>query len=358
MSGEWLLFIDRDGTIIEEPADEQVDSLGKLRLLPGVIPALIELRRAGYRLVLVSNQDGLGTASFPEADFHAPQDFLRALLASQGIEFDAEFFCPHFPADDCACRKPRTGLLTDFLAAHAPDPRHSFVIGDRDTDMALAANLGLEGLRVRADGADGASWPAIVDRLCRPDRRARIERRTKETDIAVSVALDRTAPVAISTGIGFFDHMLEQVARHGGFALELTCRGDLEVDEHHTVEDCALALGQALREALGDKRGIARFGFLLAMDEAQAQVAVDLSGRPYALFEGSFGREAVGGLPTELVPHFFRSLADSLGAAIHVQVRGENTHHMVEACFKGVGRALRQALRIEGTELPSSKGVL
>jgi imidazoleglycerol phosphate dehydratase HisB len=211
---------------------------------------------------------------------------------------------------------------------------------------------------VRADGADGATWAAIVDRLCRPDRCARIERRTKETDIAVSVALDRTAPVAISTGIGFFDHMLEQVARHGGFALELSCRGDLEVDEHHTVEDCALALGQALREALGDKRGIARFGFLLAMDEAQAQVAVDLSGRPYAVFEGSFGREAVGGLPTELVPHFFRSLADSLGAAIHVQVRGENTHHMVEACFKGVGRALRQALRIEGTELPSSKGVL
>jgi len=358
MSRERLLFIDRDGTIIEEPADEQVDSLQKLRLLPGVIPALLELRRAGYRLVLVSNQDGLGTAAFPEADFHAPQDFLRRLLASQGVEFDAEFFCPHFPADDCACRKPRTGLLTDFLAAHVPDPQHSFVIGDRDTDMQLAANLGLEGLRVRADGAGGNTWESIVERLCRSDRRARIERRTKETDIAVSVALDRTAPIAISTGIGFFDHMLEQVARHGGFALELSCRGDLEVDEHHTVEDCALALGQALREALGDKRGIARFGFLLAMDEAQAQVAVDLSGRPYAVFEGSFGRDAVGGLPTELVPHFFRSLADSLGAAIHVQVRGENTHHMVEACFKGVGRALRQALRIEGSELPSSKGVL
>jgi imidazoleglycerol-phosphate dehydratase/histidinol-phosphatase len=358
MSGERLLFIDRDGTIIEEPADEQVDSLHKLRLLPDVIPALLELRRAGYRLVLVSNQDGLGTASFPEPDFRIPQDFLRRLLASQGIEFDAEFFCPHFPADDCTCRKPRTGLLTEYLAANPPDPQRCFVIGDRDTDMQLAANLGLEGLRVRADGADGTTWAAIVERLCRPDRRARIERRTKETDIVVSVALDRTAPVAISTGIGFFDHMLEQVARHGGFALELSCRGDLEVDEHHTVEDCALALGQALREALGDKRGIARYGFLLAMDEAQAQVAVDLSGRPYAVFEGRFGREAVGGLPTELVPHFFRSLADSLGAAIHVQVRGENTHHMVEASFKGVGRALRQALRIEGTELPSSKGVL
>jgi imidazoleglycerol-phosphate dehydratase/histidinol-phosphatase len=358
VSSERMLLIDRDGTIIEEPADEQVDSLSKLRLLPGVIPALLELRRAGYRLVLVSNQDGLGTPSFPEPNFREPQDFLRTLLASQGIEFDAEFFCPHFPADDCACRKPRTGLLTEFLAARELDREHSYVIGDRETDMQLAANLGIEGLRVRADGAEGATWEAIVQRLCRPDRRARVERRTKETEIVVAVALDRTAPVAIATGIGFFDHMLEQVARHGGFSLELNCRGDLEVDEHHTVEDCALALGQALREALGDKRGIGRYGFLLAMDESQAQVAIDLSGRPYAVFEGRFGREAVGGLPTELVPHFFRSLADSLGAAIHVQVRGENTHHMVEACFKGVGRALRQALCIEGTELPSSKGVL
>jgi len=258
MSGERILFIDRDGTIIEEPADEQVDSLQKLRLLPGVIPALLELQRAGYRLVLVSNQDGLGTDSFPEPTFREPQDFLRTLLVSQGIEFDAEFFCPHFPGDGCDCRKPRTGLLTEFLAARALDRRRSFVIGDRDSDMQLAANLGLEGLRVRSDGADGATWQAIVERLCRPDRRARVERRTRETQIDVEVGLDRTAPVAISTGIGFFDHMLEQVARHGGFALELRCKGDLEVDEHHTVEDCALALGQALREALGDKRGIAR----------------------------------------------------------------------------------------------------
>jgi imidazoleglycerol-phosphate dehydratase/histidinol-phosphatase len=358
MSGERILFIDRDGTIIEEPPDEQVDSLQKLRLLPGVIPALLDLQRAGFRLVLVSNQDGLGTNSFPEPTFREPQDFLRTLLNSQGIEFDAEFFCPHFPADGCDCRKPRTGLLTEFLAAHALDPKASFVIGDRDTDMQLAANLGIEGLRVRADGADGATWAAIVARLCRPDRTARVERRTKETAIEVTVGLDRTAPVVIATGIGFFDHMLEQVARHGGFSLELTCKGDLEVDEHHTVEDCALALGQALREALGDKRGIARYGFLLPMDESLAQVAIDLSGRSYAVFEGKFGRESVGGLPTELVPHFFRSLADSLGAAIHVNVRGENSHHMVEACFKGVGRALRQAFRIEGTELPSSKGVL
>jgi imidazoleglycerol-phosphate dehydratase/histidinol-phosphatase len=362
VNGERVLFIDRDGTIIEEPPDEQVDRLAKLRLLPDVIPALLELRRAGYRLVLVSNQDGLGTASFPEAQFRESQDFLRTLLASQGVEFDAEFFCPHFPADGCDCRKPRTGLLTGYLAEHPFDPTNSYVIGDRDTDMELAANLGIEGLRVRADGSDGATWKAIVERIIerqgRHERLALVRRKTKETDIEVKVNLDRTAPVAIATGIGFFDHMLEQVARHGGFALELACRGDLHVDEHHTVEDCSLALGSALREALGDKVGIARYGFLLPMDEAQARVAIDLSGRPYAVFDGRFGREAVGGLPTELVPHFFRSLAENLGAAIHIEVRGENSHHMVEACFKGVGRALRQAFRIEGSELPSSKGVL
>jgi len=358
MSAERILFIDRDGTIIEEPADRQIDSLQKLRLMRGVVPALLALKRAGYRLVLVSNQDGRGTPSFPEHTFREPQDFLRALLSSQGIEFDAEFFCPHFAQDGCDCRKPGIGLLTEFLAARSLDLRHSYVIGDRDTDMQLAANLGVQGLRVRNEGTPEETWPAIAERLCHLERCARVSRRTKETQVEVAVDLNRSAPVAISTGIGFFDHMLEQIARHGGFSLELSCRGDLQVDEHHTVEDCALALGQALREALGDKRGIARFGFLLPMDEARAQVAIDLSGRPYAIFEGKFGRDAVGGLPTELVPHFFRSLGESLGAAIHVQVLGENTHHMVEACFKGVGRALRQALRVEGTELPSSKGVL
>jgi imidazoleglycerol-phosphate dehydratase/histidinol-phosphatase len=358
MTGARVLFIDRDGTLVEEPPDEQVDSLQKIRLLPGVIPALLELKRAGYRFVLVSNQDGLGTETFPEPAFREPQDFLRLLFASQGIEFDAEFFCPHRPQDGCECRKPRTGLLDAYLREHPIDPRHSYVIGDRDTDLQLAANLGLQGLRVRADGAEGATWQAIVDRLGSPERAATVVRKTKETDVHVRVNLDRPGPVAIATGIGFYDHMLEQVARHGGFALELTCVGDLAVDEHHTVEDCALALGQALRQALGDKVGIARFGFVLPMDEAQAQVAIDLSGRPYPVFEGTFGRDSVGGLPTELVPHFFRSLAESLGAALHVRVTGENTHHMVEACFKATGRALRQAVRIEGTELPSSKGTL
>jgi imidazoleglycerol-phosphate dehydratase / histidinol-phosphatase len=358
MNGERILFIDRDGTLIEEPADEQVDSLAKLRLMPGVIPALLRLRDAGFRFVLVSNQDGLGTPAFPEASFREPQEYLRDLLASQGIRFEAEFFCPHRAEDGCACRKPRTGLLREFLAGRAIDRGASFVIGDRDTDLVLAANLGIAGLCIRRNGSDDETWEAVARRLTRPARTARVERRTRETAIEASVDLDRTVPVRIATGIAFFDHMLEQVARHGGFALTLACRGDLEVDEHHTVEDCALALGEALRQALGDKRGIARYGFLLPMDEARAQVAIDLSGRPYAAFEGRFNREAVGGLPTELVPHFFRSLADSLGAAVHISVQGENTHHMIEACFKGLGRALRQAVRVEGAELPSSKGVL
>jgi imidazoleglycerol-phosphate dehydratase/histidinol-phosphatase len=281
------------------------------------------------------------------------------LFESQGISFDETFICPHFESDACDCRKPRTGLLTRFLAKHSLDTTMSAVIGDRDTDLELGANLGIGALRVLRDGGEEASWPGIVARLtAMAPRRAEVRRTTRETDISVRVDLDAESPVSIDTGLGFFDHMLEQVARHGGFALELECRGDLEVDEHHTVEDCALALGQALREALGDKRGIARFGFLLPMDESLAQVAIDLSGRPFAVFEGRFSRERVGELPTELVPHFFRSLGEALGAAIHVQVRGDNNHHMIEACFKGVGRALRQAIRIEGRELPSSKGVL
>jgi imidazoleglycerol-phosphate dehydratase/histidinol-phosphatase len=353
------LFIDRDGTLIEEPLDEQVDSFPKLRFMPGVLPALLDLQAAGYRLVMVSNQDGLGTASFPQADFDGPHRLMMQVFESQGVRFDAVLICPHHPGDDCDCRKPRTRLVDEYLAGSPMDPGRSFVIGDRDTDLELARNLGIGAVRILLDGGADFSWEAAARCLSRAHaRRGHVTRQTRETDIEVSVDLDQELPVEISTGIGFFDHMLEQVARHGGFSLRLACRGDLQVDEHHTVEDCALALGQALREALGDKRGIGRFGFLLPMDESQAQVAIDLSGRPYAVFEGRFMRERVGELPTELVPHFFRSLGETLGAAIHVSVRGENTHHMVEACFKSVGRALRQAFRVEGTELPSSKGVL
>jgi imidazoleglycerol-phosphate dehydratase/histidinol-phosphatase len=237
------------------------------------------------------------------------------------------------------------------------DPARSRVIGDRGTDVELAARLGIGAIRIEA--GDDEAWPRLADELtARAPRRGSCTRRTRETDVEVTADLDRTDPVAISTGIGFFDHMLEQVARHGGFSLTLACRGDLHVDEHHTVEDSALALGEALRAALGDKRGIGRYGFVLPMDESEARVVLDLSGRAYSAFAAPFAREAVGGLPTELVPHFFRSLADALGAAIHVEARGENTHHMVEACFKSLGRALRQAVRLEDDALPSTKGVL
>ncbi len=352
------LFIDRDGTLIEEPPDEQVDRLDKVRLVPGVMAALTALKRSGYRFVMVTNQDGLGTASFPQQTFQEVQDFVLALFASQGIEFADILICPHLPEDCCDCRKPKTRLIDEYLTRAPIDPTRSAVIGDRPTDLELARRLGLPGLQVTSDGSPELTWEAIARSLTERHRAATVARMTRETNVTVKVDLDAEGPLRIATGIGFFDHMLEQVARHGGFALELECKGDLQVDEHHTVEDTALALGQAIRQALGDKRGIARYGFLLAMDEAEAQVALDLSGRAYFVFEGRFNREAVGGLPTELVPHFFRSLADALGAALHLTVRGENTHHMVESCFKGVGRSLRQACRVEGEALPSSKGVL
>ena len=349
-----VLFLDRDGTLIEEPADEQVDTLEKVRLVPGVIPALLELKSAGYEFVIVSNQDGLDTDAFPREDFERVREHMLALFASQGIVFAEEFYCPHTDADRCECRKPRAGLLTKYLATKELEPTASAVVGDRDTDLQLAQNLGLRGFKL----GDDVSWTDIAHALGRQPRQARVDRRTNETSIRAEVDLDRTQTPEISTGIGFFDHMLEQLGKHGGFALRVTCEGDLQVDEHHTVEDVALTLGDALRRALGDKRGIGRYGFVLPMDEAEAQVSLDLGGRPYLVFEGDFGRDRVGELPTELVEHFFRSLAETLKAAIHVRVRGDNAHHMIESCFKGLARCLRQACAREGSELPSTKGVL
>jgi imidazoleglycerol-phosphate dehydratase/histidinol-phosphatase len=351
-----VLFVDRDGTLIEEPEDHQVDSLQKVRFMPGVFAALAELRRRGFRLAMVTNQDGLGTHSFPRASFEEPQNFVLEAFKSQGIEFEAVFVCPHLPSDGCSCRKPKIGLVKDYLRDAGVRLEDCAMIGDRESDLQFALNLGVRGLLVRKQGDPAHTWPEIVRALTA--RQARLERQTKETHIQVRAGLDETAPITVSTGIGFFDHMLEQLAKHGGFALELTCKGDLHIDEHHTVEDCALALGECLRRALGNKVGIARYGFLLPMDEAEAKVAIDLSGRAFAQFEGRFPREQVGGLPTELVPHFFHSLAETLGAAVHIGVTGENTHHMIEACFKGVGRALRQAFRRESDELPTTKGLL
>ena len=353
-----VLFIDRDGTLIEEPADFQVDALDKVRLVNDVIPALIELSRSGYRLVIVSNQDGLGTDSFPEQDYRICQEHMLALFSSQGITFDEIFVCPHLPEEGCECRKPRAGLLTRFLAETDIDLGRSAVIGDRETDIQLAEKIGVAGFLLGSNNENEISWPEIVDALCCADRRSSVARKTNETNISAAVNLDVTVPVSISTGIGFYDHMLEQIAKHGGFSLVLNCDGDLNVDEHHTVEDTAICLGSALRDALGNKRGVGRYGFVVPMDESEARVSIDLSGRGSFVFNGKFPREIVGELPTEMVEHFFRTLAETLGAALHIDVQGENAHHMVEACFKSVGRVLRQAIRRDGDEMPSTKGTL
>ncbi|MFW5927321.1 MAG: bifunctional histidinol-phosphatase/imidazoleglycerol-phosphate dehydratase HisB [Wenzhouxiangella sp.] len=355
MSYRKILFIDRDGCLIEEPPDEQVDSFAKFRLMPEVIPALRRLKEGGYRFVMVSNQDGLGTEAFPEEDFAGPQALLLQILSSQGIEFDAIHVDRSLPADNAPTRKPGIGMLLDYLRDPGLDRDRSAVIGDRQTDLQLAENMGLQGYLI---DPPERGWTAVASAILGAERTGTVRRTTRETDIDLRVNLDRASPVSIATGIGFFDHMLEQIAAHAGFSLELRCSGDLEVDEHHSVEDCALALGTALDRALGDRSGIGRYGFVLPMDESLARVAVDLSGRPAFVFRGEFPRESVGGLHTEMVRHFFASMAQTLRAAIHIEVRGENTHHMVEACFKGLGRALRPALARTGTDTPSTKGML
>jgi len=350
-----ILFIDRDGVLIEEPADEQIDSFEKFRLVSGVVPALLRLRDAGFEFVMVSNQDGLGTPSYPRESFEGPQALLLQILASQGIAFREVLIDEHFPTDNSPNRKPGIGMVMHYLRDRRVDLDASAMVGDRDTDMQFASNLGVRGFRL---GAGHYQWSDIAHALADAPRTASIERITKETKIRVSIDLDCVADPVVLTGHGFFDHMLEQLGKHGGFALEVQCAGDLHIDEHHTVEDCALALGAALKAALGDKRGIGRYGFTLPMDETQASAALDFSGRPYFVFDGQFPRERVGDLATEMVPHFFRSLCETAGLNLQLSVRGDNTHHMVEACFKAVARALRQAIRREGSELPSTKGVL
>lgn len=353
-----IAFIDRDGTLIQEPTDFQVDRLDKIRLVNNVIPALRDLREAGYDLVMVSNQDGLGTSSFPSEDFESCQNFLLELFASQGIHFQEILICPHRPEEACPCRKPKVGLLLNYLRRTDWDRERSFVVGDRENDRDLAAAMGLTFYRVDSPFAPGLSWPSIVQSAVHCDRQAHVERQTRETAISVRVNLDRAEPVAFKSGIGFFDHMLEQLARHAGISLEIQARGDLHIDEHHTVEDTAIVLGQALKKALGDKRGISRYGFTLPMDEAAAEVLLDLGGRSAFVWDVPLRREAIGGLAAEMVPHFFRSLSESLGANLHVRARGENEHHIVESIFKAFARTFRQAAKREGRELPSSKGVL
>ena len=355
-----ILFVDRDGTLIEEPDDFQIDSYEKLRFVEGVIPAMLHLRDAGYEFVIITNQDGLGSEHYPQEQFDGPHGLMMQVFASQGVVFRDVLIDRSWPHDNAPTRKPGIGLALPYLQDRSIDWSRSAMVGDRDSDIAFAQNLGIRGFRLRNARFDGGEWDwsGIAHALADRPRIAQVRRDTRETRIRVKVDLDRPAEPRISTGLGFFDHMLEQIGKHGGFALELECQGDLHIDEHHTVEDSALALGQALREALGDKRGIGRYGFTLPMDESLATAALDFSGRPYLVFSGRFARERVGDLPTELVPHFFRSLCESAGLNLNLNVQGDNDHHKVEACFKATARALRQAVRREGSELPSTKGML
>ncbi|HEX5420704.1 MAG TPA: imidazoleglycerol-phosphate dehydratase HisB [Gammaproteobacteria bacterium] len=386
-----ILFVVRDGALVEQPAGEVRDALAALRLVEGVIPALLRLCGAGYELVVLAeeaaakptgrerNADeaaarpsgrdrdaGAAPGIPPDPGAHGiahdreREAFLQALFASQGIRFAAVLRCPHGGADRaCGCLRPGVELVREYLPADAMDRERSAVVGASAVDLEFAKNVGLRGFLLGGDSAGRVTtWAAVDHALLDRPRKARVLRKTRETEIRVELDLDREAEPRIATGIAFFDHMLEQLGKHGGFELAVSCRGDLEVDEHHTVEDVALALGQALRQALGDKRGIQRYGFVLPMDEAEAEISLDLGGRPYLVFEGAFPRDRVGGLPTELVPHFFRSLTETLGAALHVKLHGENAHHMVEAAFKGVARTLRQACARSGEALPTTKGLL
>lgn len=353
-----VAILDRDGTLVVEPPDEQIDALGKIRLADGVVPALRELVERGYRLLVVTNQDGLGSASYPRAAFDEVEAFLADLFASQGVRFETVLVCPHRAADGCRCRKPEPALVDDYLRGQAIDRARSAVVGDRDSDLELARRLGLRGFRVAARGDAEHGWARVVRRILEGDRRAEVERTTNETAVRARVDLAGDRPASIATGVGFLDHLLAQLAAHGGFELAVAARGDLDVDVHHTVEDVALVVGEALRRALGERRGIARYGFTTAMDDSVAAVALDLSGRPFARFRGRFDGERIGALPAALVPHWFRSFATALGATLHVAVRGEDDHHKAEAAFKATGRALRQAMRLDGSGVPSTKGSL
>ena len=352
-----ILFIDRDGTLVEEPHDEQVDALEKIRFKPGVFRWLSFLReKTDFLFVMVSNQDGLGTDAFPEDTFWPSHNFILEALRGEGITFDDILIDSHFPADNAPTRKPQTGLVKKYMDNADYDLAHSYVIGDRDTDALFAQNIGCKAVILN----DHTTWKEAAEQIFDGERTAHITRTTKETDISVSVTLDGTGKADISTGLGFFDHMLEQIARHGQMDLIIHTKGDLHVDEHHTIEDTALALGQCLLEALGTKRGIERYGFSLPMDDCHAHVCLDFGGRPWLIWKTEFHRERIGDVPTEMFYHFFKSLSDAARINLYIEADGDNEHHKAEAIFKALARALRAAVRrdICHYELPSTKGTL
>lgn len=357
------LLIDRDGTLIREPEDEQIDSYEKLQFLPGVITHLAQIvRETDYELLMVTNQDGLGTECFPEHTFWPAHQKMLDILEGEGIRFADILIDRSFPHENLPTRKPGTGLLLPYLHRDT-DWAHSWVIGDRETDMILAERLGAGGIFIGKQSPKAttcvAQWSEIAHLLLRQSRRANVRRQTHETDIRIQLNLDGTGQSQISTGLGFFDHMLDQLARHGGIDLQISVQGDLHIDEHHTVEDTALSLGQAFDQALGSRKGISRYGFLLPMDDSLAQVAIDFGGRPWLVWEADFRREKIGDMPTELFSHFFKSFSDQARCNLNIRASGQNEHHLIEAIFKGFARAIRHAITRQGDgQLASTKGVL
>ncbi|GAA4007979.1 bifunctional histidinol-phosphatase/imidazoleglycerol-phosphate dehydratase HisB [Hymenobacter fastidiosus] len=364
-----VLLIDRDGTIlIEPPTDFQVDALTreKFQFVPGAISGLARIaRELDYELVLVSNQDGLGTASFPEETFWPAHTMMLDVLRSEGVEFVREHIDRSFPHENLPTRKPGTGMLQQYLVAGSYDLQNSFVIGDRLTDVELAQNLGCQSILIREEADDRAalsttSWESIYQFLRLPARTAVVQRDTNETKIRIELNLDGAGRPQMRTGLGFFDHMLDQLSKHSGVDMKIDVQGDLHIDEHHTIEDTAIALGEAFTQALGDKRGLARYGFLLPMDDVLAQAAIDFSGRPWIVWEADFKRERVGDMPCEMFYHFFKSFSDAARCNLNIKAEGQNEHHKIEAIFKAVAKAIKMALvRDAGKmEIPSTKGIL
>ncbi len=371
-----VLFIDRDGTIILEPKDYQIDSFDKLKFYPKVFQYLGKIaKELDYEIVMVTNQDGLGTDSFPEDTFWPVHNFMVETFQSEGIYFKKEFIDRSFDEDNAPTRKPRTGLLTQYFS-DAYDLENSFVIGDRLTDVELAKNLGSKAVFINNPASDfidaeqGAlqdyialetnDWEQIYNFLKAEDRTSSLERNTNETKIAINLNLDGTGKSNIDTGIAFFDHMLDQIARHGQLDLDIKVQGDLEVDEHHTIEDTGIALGEVFAKALGNKLGVERYGFCLPMDDCLAQVAIDFGGRNWLVWDAKFEREMIGKMPTEMFFHFFKSFTDGARCNLNIKAEGENEHHKIEAIFKAFAKSIKMAIKrdLEKMILPSTKGML